>query len=352
MTPAPSHDVLSFRSHLTQGISEIGSFLGLGKGGPEWLTELIVLLANYQEEGLRLYPSVFVADRLEVILENLKGHDPITVGSGPLSNLTTRTAFKRCAPLTEDRQWAIFIELGGGEMKYGVFRTAHSPLKPTTFERLRRLHDPAIHMIGLTRLGAGYVELRAANGIHRYIDFHGSQLAAPNPLKLIREFTEVIARDAPEELQSKLHAFYYQFAVDLVHSTHGTLIAVIPASSPVPPMLSDGVMLESKIRVIDGIFSYSELKDRHSLERLRSWRQLLRKMTSMDGITLLDTEGSIVGYNCFIQSKMLEAASSPRWGGARWRAFDVLSSHIGKELDGAFYRSQDGSVEFTAFSRI
>lgn len=72
----------------------------------EWLTELVVILSNYQEEGLQLFPVVFISRSLESILKKLDGKDAIAVGSGPSTSQTIRKAFKQCAPLAEDRERA------------------------------------------------------------------------------------------------------------------------------------------------------------------------------------------------------------------------------------------------------
>jgi len=346
-------NILSFRSHLTSGISDFAAFLEWQTKDVEWLTELIVILANYQEEGLQLYPVVFIAKRLELILSKLDGKVSITVGSGPNTNHTVRRAFKQCAPLAEDREWSLFIEIRDDELVYGVFRIDQSPLKPTAFERLRQIKNPAVKVIGLTRLGGSFVELRAASERHLYVDLSGSVGESYNPPRLLRAFTDVISRQAPAAVRTLLRGFYYQVLVDLLHAKHGALIAVIPKGSKIySGFLSDGVFLNPEIRVCKGISEYIESDaPEHHMQSLRSWKQLLRKMSSMDGITILDSSGSIIGYNCFIsgsplEPRALESLNGIRLGGARKRAFDLLCSYLGQGFEGVFYRSQDGSAEF------
>jgi hypothetical protein len=349
MQPSFGDDVLSFRSALNLGVTEFAGFLETGDQGVEWLSELVVVLSNYQEEGLQLFPVVFISHHLNLILEKLDGKDPIQVGSGPISASTIRTAFKTCAPLAEDRQWALFVEFNETNLNYGVFRPEQSPLKSTAFEKLRQLKDSTAKLIGMTRIGGNFVEVRAASERHKYIDVSGALPESYSPPQLIHEFSQLISKSVSPQVRPMLRAFYYQLGVDLLHSTHGTLIGIVPDSQVLPKVLSDGIFLEPKIRVIDGISAYLSSNSMDSLQRLKSWSQLLRKMTGMDGITVLDTSGSIVGYHCFIQNSAIDSKSRISWGGARRRAFEVLCSYLGQGLEGVLYRSQDGAADFRSF---
>jgi len=64
-----------------------------------------------------------------------------------------------------------------------------------------------------------------------------------------------------------------------------------------------------------------------------------RCMLSVDGITLLGSDGSVRGYHAFFRHA---APTGQLIGGARRRTFDALAAEVGPALIGAFYRSQDG----------
>lgn len=344
---------LSFRNQLIAGISEFAPQIDADTKDVEWLTDLVVTLSGYQEEGLNLFPVVFISRDLDLILETLHGRDPILVGTGETTTETVQKGFKHCAPLAEDRQWALFFEVKGDSLAYGLFRVEQSPVKPTAFERLRQLKDPNVKIIGLTRLPGNFVELRAANDRHLYIDLSGGGKNSYHGPRLIHDFTYIVARDTVDEVNTLLRAFYYQLGVDILHADHGSLVAVISANSDALSLvLSDGVFLDPIINISDGVDEYIETNHGgKSVQRLKAWRQLLRKMASMDGIVVLNTQGSIIGYNCFIAGSVLETNHGYPVGGARRRAFEVLASFLGNGIEGIMYRSQDGQAEFRSAKR-
>ena len=62
-----------------------------------------------------------------------------------------------------------------------------------------------------------------------------------------------------------------------------------------------------------------------------------------DGITLFRSDGVLIGYNAFVP---LLTRDRPDLGGARRRAYNSLRSYLGKGVNLAIYRSQDGSLDF------
>jgi hypothetical protein len=341
-----STSVLSFRQYLERGIRDFVSNFKQPNSAAEVLAEFILVLSSYQEEGVRLFPIVFIGEELDVILSVTKGIDPICVGPGIQSRESVRRAFKRFAPLTEGREWVAFVTLKESILSYGIFRTDHSPLIPTAFEWLRQSTNPNVQLLGLSRLGGSFVEVRSANGKYKYINMTGDYEEAKNPPKLIHDFMRVVTRDAPAKVLPHLRSFYYRVGVDILHANHGTLLAVTHFGRSIPSIFKDGIILENKIDVAKTIETFLESDDRESFQRLIAWNQLLRRMTRMDGITVVDTSGAIVGYNCFIRNSELEMnRENLILGGARRRAFEVLRSHLGEHLSGVIHKSQDGFIE-------
>ncbi len=80
---------------------------------------------------------------------------------------------------------------------------------------------------------------------------------------------------------------------------------------------------------------------------LRSHESLLRGMIMSDGVTILGTDGSIMGFRVFVQAvaeKKIDLKERAA-GGARSRAFEVLRGYLGAPLKAALFRSQDGRTE-------
>lgn len=344
-----TNELLSFRNYLNDGVAKFITHLdGPSNLSIDTLTEIIIVLSNYQEEGVSLFPVVFISNDFKSILPSLHGNDLLNIGTGDISASTIQTAFKKCAPIAEGRQWAIAIEVNDNILTYGLFRTEQSPLTPTAFERLRLTQNKSLNLIGITRHGGNFIEVRSSNGEFHYIDILGKQEEANNPPRLIRNFLKTVVKDAPEDLKIKLNAFYYRIVVDLLHANHGTLVAVIAHDKPIPDFFSDGTLFKEPVDVLNAISLFSHDGDNEAYQRLYSYGELFKRMTNMDGITLISTNGAILGYNCFIQNSILNYRPNPKnvTGGARRRAFEVMCSFLGDSLKAVLYRSQDGHSSF------
>ncbi|MDR3606440.1 MAG: hypothetical protein P4M08_03560 [Oligoflexia bacterium] len=338
--------VLSFRGYLQSKISDFVSEFKQSELAADLLAEFIIILSSYQEEGTHLFPPVFITEDLDELFNVTKGLDPIVIGSGDQSLETIRRAIKQCAPLAEWREWAIFVALKRKALTYGIFRADQSPLNPTPFERLRQVRDPALRIIGLSRLGGNFVEVRGGFGQFQYVDITGSQEGTSNPIEVIRKFTQIVTRDAPLEVQSRLQAFYYRVGIEMLHANHGTLVAVINQKHGIPAILDDGILLTPRVQITRAIEEFSKNESNDAFQQLFALNQLIRRMTFMDGITVLDSRGSIVGYNYFIKSSAINSKHrGSTIGGARRRAFDVLCSNLGEQLLAVVYKSQDGAVD-------
>src|SRR5690606_11754243 len=128
----------------------------------------VVVLSMYREEGTDLFPAVFIGEDVNEILSVAHGIDPILIGSGPQSRETVRRAFKQSAPLAEGREWAVYVTFKKRVLSYGIFRTDPSPVSPTPFERLRRNRNQHLNIIGLSRLGRSFIEVRSGVGLFQF----------------------------------------------------------------------------------------------------------------------------------------------------------------------------------------
>lgn len=338
--------VLSFRSYLQKKITPFVSEFQHSDIAADLLAEFIVVLSIYREEGTDLFPAVFIGEELKDVLSITHGIDPILIGSGPQNRDTVRRAFKQCAPLAEGREWAIYVTFKKKTLSYGIFRTDPSPITPTPFERLRGNKDLHTKIIGLSRLGRSFIEVRSGVELFQFVNMMGDHEETMNPKEMIRRLMKVATQDAPAHLKTQLRSFYFRLGVDILHANHGTLLAVIPYQKNVPALFRDGILLEQKISVLAGVSKLLESNNREALQQLVAWNQLIRRMASMDGITVLDTRGAIVGYNCFIKDSALDTQEAGTiTGGARRRAFDALRSYLGTQICGVIYKSQDGVVE-------
>ncbi|MGV3527094.1 MAG: hypothetical protein ACO1RX_22955 [Candidatus Sericytochromatia bacterium] len=335
---------VSFRHHLDDAISRfLGAEIPAYLHHNQLLTELIVALSEYREEGTHLYPAVFICERREELVDVLGGKDLLPIGVGPVSRYTLLQALKQCAPLAQRRQWAIYLTLGE-RMGYGVFRTESSPLNPTTFGNLRNLQRPDLNLLGLVQVGDNVIEMRASNGQGIYLYLSGSRPDARSPAEVIGAFSQAVSAETPPELVQPVRDFYYRILIELSRGQHGALVAVLPLVGGETSIFTDGVLLTEPVSVPETMAAYLANPGVEEAARLQAQASLIRGMLSCDGITLFRADGTVLGYHVFLQSLTM---SHSGLGGARRRAFDALSRYVGHGLSLAMYRSQDGAMEYT-----
>lgn len=343
-----SENLSSFRRFLQESLVEITQAFRCFDFKLDLLSEMVLLLTNYQEEGISLFPVIFISDSKDKIMNDLEGKEAIHIGRGLANRETLAQAFKNCAPLAEDRLWAVYLVIEPETISYGIFRSDPSPLAPTVFERLRQLQSTRGCIVGLTRLGGSFVEIRTNTGEYRYVNVSGASDDDYHPAQVIRAFVDGVSADVDASIKPLLQSFYYRLGMDVLHGPHGSLIAIQKKGESIPSFLEDGIHLRPQVGVADAIAAIRiDPQNREPYLRLLSYGQLLRKLTWMDGITVLDTEGSILAYNCFVRTSVPETQSRIL-GGARRRAFEVLQRFVPNQLTGAFYKSQDGTIRFKA----
>ncbi len=344
--------MVSFREFIQQRLRPLTENLNQTMHNVDFLSEVVLLLANYQEEGTNLFPVVFLTDKKQQLETHLTAKEMISIGSGPIHRDTFTRAFKHCAPLAEDRLWAVYIIVEGPLIRYGIFRSDSSPLAPTVFERLRNMREAGSGIVGLTRLGGNFVEIRTSTGLRQYINVSGSDEDDYHPGRVIRDFVECVVRGAPIEIKPMLQSFYYRVGMDVMHGSHGSLIGILKKGVKIPEILEDGIHLSPSIDVTAAIQTIVDGTngERDAYLRLFSYSQLLRKLTWMDGITLLDNQGGILAYNCFIKTSALRPQDAII-GGARRRAYEHMQNIVPLSLSGCLYKSQDGHIEFKGETR-
>ena len=307
------------------------------------VAETIVALSRYREEGAALFPAVFFGEDLPTLLAQLGGRDPVLVGCGPRLPVTTRRALKQCAPLGRGA-WAIFLVRRDDSYEYGVFRADDFVLSESPMSRLRGLRDRALHIIGIVQLAENILEVRSSAGAGRLVHLSGARTDVPPATMLLLELVGAITRDVPEALRPETGTFFRRVLIDALRSTHGSLIAVLPHGSHDVGPFVDGLLLATPLDVAARVEQWRRDRSITARSDVQGLAQLLAGMLSADGITLLGSDGSIVGYNVFLHPGP-GPGDEGALGGARQRTFRALASEVGRTLVAAFMRSQDGYSE-------
>lgn len=309
------------------------------------LAETIIGVSHFQEEGFSFAPMVFITSDLDDLLRTVDGADPILVGSGVQGVASARAALKSCAPLGEGRRWAVFLVVTPAGVQFGLFRPTGSPLRPTSFELLRRVQRADRPIIGIARLRTSVVEVRCSTGLAQFFDLSGAEGEPEDASRVVREFIGAVTSEVPESLKPQLQAFYYRIGVEILTGDHGVLAAVLaPGASP-PRFLSDGIWFEAPVDITRWV-RRDVPGDAETAHALIGYAQLIRRMMVMDGITVFGPDGTVRAYSCFIREGAPEGQGGGYvLGGARRRAYNLLLPRLGESLIGALYRSQDGAIE-------
>jgi hypothetical protein len=340
--PGPVPVTVSFRHLLTDVIE---AFLaGEGMSCPETaeaLGELVVTLARYREEGASLFPLVFLCDARGSLRRALGGLDLIDIGEGPRSADTMRRALKICAPLGRGG-WSIFLERRPGAFAYGIFRTDGFVLRETPMELLRRTSDPGAHLVGFVQIADNVLELRGGSGAARLVYLSGARSDTP-PLLAVSQLIDGLIHDVAASVRPDVRTFFRRVLIEVLRAPHGSLIAVVPAHAPLPELFLDGLMLPQSLSIEAAVVRYLAVRGEAERAYVEALSCLLLSMIGSDGITVLGSDGSILGFNQFLHHAAHHGPGPI--GGARRRTYEALASHVGQGLLAAFYRSQDGAVE-------
>lgn len=338
--------LLSLRPVIAERLAPLALAFGADAAAvAEVLTEAVVRVASSREEGSPLSPVVFLCRDVGELARAVNGAHVLPVGGGRCDPNTTWLALKSCMPLSEGRQWAVYLNLQGERMGFGVFCTDRSPLRATSFESARLLRAGGSPLVGITKLGESIVEVRGPGGAVQYFDFTGAADLATNPARVIQAFVQSVTREVPLELRRQLEAFFYRLGVELMSDVHGSLMAVLAPGAAKPDYLADGLWLEQPVDIGAQVRSYELGRTEESALSLTAFSLLLRRMIGMDGITLFSCDGRLLAYNCFIREQMIGPRARSVIGGARRRAYELLCDEVGRTLLAALYRSRDGASE-------
>lgn len=317
----------------------------------EALLELVVALSHYTEEGITLFPRVTLCEDLETTLGVLQGTDPLNIGCGPKNEKTMMQALKRCAPLSRSG-WTVYLMRKPDGFHYGVFRTSSSPTALDIRDTVSSLANEAndLKIVLISQLADKAVELIGARSGCVNVYLSATPDDAPSPSEALDRLNNICISTVPDDSREQLSSYFRKtMASLLMNCSHGTLIAVIPESSPsLHEFAHDGVLLERPVSFVSLVNEYETRRDADSLSALEDYTRLLGGMLATDGILVLDTACNVLGYNIFVRD-MTDPESLPSTliGGARRRAYTKLCEMADQGmLCACFIRSSDGKSDF------
>jgi hypothetical protein len=333
--------ILSYRNVLEGSLTAFLDASDLeGLATPSALAELVIGLSGHREEGRPLAPSVFLCDDGEALRAALGGTALLWVGVGPVEPVTVRYALKVLAPLATSG-WSMVFERRGDTWRLGLVRTDDFVLSHTPLGRFNQVAPGRLRAVGVLQLTAQVVTVRASSGEARDIYLSGAPVTDA-PAVMLDQLRPALTRHlvGGPEVATAVWTFYRRVLLDSLRDPHGSLLAVLRTGAAVPSELEDAALLDQPIDVA-GLVRQTQAGDGDARVTLQGVSGLLLRMLGSDGVTLVRSDGAVLGFNGFLRpAGRLRVA-----GGARRRAWLALRELVGDKLVAALTRSQDGEAE-------
>jgi len=217
----------------------------------------------------------------------------------------------------------------------------------TASELLIEQGEESLPVISVRHIAQHKIEISGASQNSIQINFGAAEEPGHDPLEVAKKFCLSLVQQAPVRISPQMRNFYWRIFAALPRSGHGCLAAVLADKKRVlPPHLRDGVEIIPHIDVGAKLLLLLNAQSCEADTRVRATAALIRGMLQTDGVTVFGADGAVWAYNVFLKAPRKTSAGKPLFGGARRRAFDILCSWIGADLQSAFFLSQDGHAEF------
>ncbi len=309
----------------------------------EGLPELISQLLYYKEEGKALYPQIYIFDDLDLVRKILGNSQICYIGKGKKNKDTMLKALKKCAPLTENG-WVIYILRQEDAFEYGVLKAGGSIVSMSIAEALIERGSADAKAILVHQIAEKLIEVQGIKADTLLVSYSNNDAVSYSPLKNQIQFIETIVKNIKNELKDPARNFFKKIFLEVLQKGHGTLACVIDSNKhTLPHKLQDGIELKERINITKSIADLLEKKDLQANSVLEGHFSLITGMMESDGITVFTNNGQIAAYNVFVKNSKKQTSTT---GGARSRAFLILSGMIKNGIESAYIQSQDGKIEF------
>jgi hypothetical protein len=331
---------ITFRTHLLGSVTEFcqNSDLATLQNSLN-LVDLIVRLARYQEEGLKLFPKVYLTNNIAEIIVMLPEAESIKIGVSDKNSEGIMRSLKKCAPMANGG-WLVYINEMKDNIEYGIFKGSSNPTAVLVDDVIMTPNEH-LSIVKVFQVADDCVEIRANNGDFHYVFLSHRREDDPPPLQHLDSLVESITSGAKIDNRPAVSSYLKRVLYESLVKTHGCIIAVTNMKRAPKVLSTDGVILDDPIDFEQLIANFKKGDISQSL--IDSKSHILSGMLNSDGIVLFDNCARILGYNIFFAISNDASAL----GGARRRVFENLKKIKGRGLYAIFMQSHDGWSEFS-----
>ncbi len=331
---------ITFRTHLLGSVAEFcqNSALTTLQNSLN-LVDLIVRLARYQEEGLRLFPKVYLTNDIVEIIRMLPDAEIIKIGVAENNSEGIKHSLKKCAPLANGG-WLVYVNEMPDNIEYGIFKGSSNPTAVLVDDVIMTPNEN-LNIVKVFQVADDCVEIRANNGDYHFIFLSHRREDDPPPLQHLDNLVDAITARVKINNQPAVSSYLKHVLYESLVRSHGCIIAVTSMGRTPKVLSKDGAILEVPIDLEELIENLK--KGLISQSAIDSKSHILSGMLNSDGIVLFDNRARILGYNIFVAI----SHDAPVLGGARMRAFENLKKIVNRGLCAVFMQSHDGWSEFS-----
>ncbi len=297
---------------------------------------------NYEEEGEKLNFDILFIKDIEKNRKLLPSFIFQEIVKQNIEKFNFKKFIKSIAPFSRNG-WNLFISRNDSYITIGVYKNLNgntaidisSIMTSKDFFQLERVDNSKLLFFNSDNKFILHISV-----IEEEYEF--------NRKDNIRKLVEFFTKDITNEYKDKFIDNISNILSLNFDKIHGTVICIQDKGIPIDSFLQKGIIFDKPINIFEeylnfvSIFSLNENNENieNIAERYYSFVGILAVVLNIDGITLINTNGEILGYNIFIDNKDIDTSTVT--GGARRRAAYSLEFSKVKGLAGIYFQSHDG----------
>jgi hypothetical protein len=317
------------------------------------LLRFLSKVCNYEEEETKIRPKLIITKNFKEALKTVPYHSKIVRGKGKKTGEDFDKMIKSIIPFC-NLGWFVYIDIQEDDIEYGIVRSFSGPKGLTLTETLfSDLNEESVSIVEISVPSKFEIYLQGINQEKLIVDFrliNEDHLDFSTMIKSMSE--DIVSQIEDQETRESLKNVFYKLLKLPQQKVHGTICMVVNKDYNFPnEFLSDGIWFDTPINLAEAaLFTIKETQDIYLGEKYYGLSGLFIEMMNMDGITVIDTQGKIRGYNLFINKQKIVQPSKMITGGARKRAFYSLLETKDPGIVGVYFQSQDGEIIYERMS--
>lgn len=318
-----------------------------------FLNNFLIFLSNacnYEEEEKKIRPRVLLGSDLQRFTKSVPNSYKLKIAEGKKSGNDLNKILKSILPFCNNG-WIVYIDTNGMKknvIEYGILKSFTGP-QGLTYTEVIFLDEEAARsgLIDVEVLNKYEIKFKCLSQKELLVDFRLYDNKVKDTFIDVIKMAEDTVKDISDKTKNEVaHKVMLKLLKIASQKIHGTICVVVKEDLIFPnEILSDGIWLERSINLVSIAEDAIEEQNGPFLgEKYYSVSGLFIEMMNMDGITVINTKGEVLGYNAFLRSS--NENNHNVTGGARKRAAQALMSTENPNIIGVYFQSQDGSATY------